>query len=289
MTATGQSPRAIAAEVPAGSRLLDVGVRSRARSSDRLATLAPEIETTGLDVDAAMIERAERKADRAARSALGAARRSSSRTSPRCRSRTRSFDVVVSSFAVHHWPDRPAGLAEIMRVLRPGGRAIVWDIAPPHPTAAPTRTHTSNRPAPRSTRAHAHGNQAPHTGATDDRPPTADPSLINDAPDADALPPDARRSATTSRSPPPDTEPLAPRAIIRAWSNTGTGSVRGRRPGRRQRRRWRRSRRRTPTGASAIGHAANDAWNTLAALPAWQLALIVVLVIGGLIVLRRAL
>ena len=39
---------------------------------------------------------------------------------------------------------------------------------------------------------------------------------------------------------------------------------------------------------AAIGHAANDAVNTLVALPAWQLALIVVLVIGGLIVLRRA-
>jgi hypothetical protein len=39
---------------------------------------------------------------------------------------------------------------------------------------------------------------------------------------------------------------------------------------------------------AAIGQAANDAVNTLAALPAWQLALIVVLVIGGLIVLKRA-
>ena len=38
----------------------------------------------------------------------------------------------------------------------------------------------------------------------------------------------------------------------------------------------------------AIGNAANDAVNTLAALPAWQLALIVVLVVGGLIVLKRA-
>jgi ubiquinone/menaquinone biosynthesis C-methylase UbiE len=43
-----------------------------------------------------------------------------------------SFDVVISSYAVHHWPDRDAGLAEMMRVLRPGGRAIIWDIAPPH-------------------------------------------------------------------------------------------------------------------------------------------------------------
>ena len=39
---------------------------------------------------------------------------------------------------------------------------------------------------------------------------------------------------------------------------------------------------------AAIGQAANDAVNTLAAMPAWQLALLVVLVIGGLIVLKRA-
>lgn len=38
----------------------------------------------------------------------------------------------------------------------------------------------------------------------------------------------------------------------------------------------------------AIGHAANDAVNTLAAMPAWQLALLVILVIAGLIILRRA-
>ena len=38
----------------------------------------------------------------------------------------------------------------------------------------------------------------------------------------------------------------------------------------------------------AIGNAANDAINTLAAMPAWQLALIVIAVIGGLIILKRA-
>jgi ubiquinone/menaquinone biosynthesis C-methylase UbiE len=125
---------AIAAEVPEGSRLLDVGC-GPGEVLARLATIAPRIETTGLDVDASMIELAERKADRAA--ARGAATRptfviADAATMPFADA---SFDVVVSSFAVHHWPDREAGLGEIMRVLRPGGRAIIWDIAPPH--AAP--------------------------------------------------------------------------------------------------------------------------------------------------------
>ena len=39
----------------------------------------------------------------------------------------RSFDLVVSTLSMHHWADPTAGLAEIGRVLRPGGRALVLD------------------------------------------------------------------------------------------------------------------------------------------------------------------
>jgi hypothetical protein len=38
-----------------------------------------------------------------------------------------------------------------------------------------------------------------------------------------------------------------------------------------------------------IGNAASDAWNTFTALPAWEMALIVILLIGALVVVRRAL
>ena len=38
----------------------------------------------------------------------------------------------------------------------------------------------------------------------------------------------------------------------------------------------------------AIGQAVNDAVNTVAALPPWQLALLVILVIAGLVILKRA-
>ena len=137
---------AIAAEVPAGSKLLDLGC-GPGEVLVRLASIAPAIEATGADIDPAMIERAERKADRAlTRGATGrpAFVVADAASLPFADA---SFDVVISSFSVHHWPDRHAGLAEAMRVLRPGGRAIVWDIAPPHPTeveAAPS--------------AHGHGN-----------------------------------------------------------------------------------------------------------------------------------
>ena len=42
-----------------------------------------------------------------------------------------SFDVAVSTFSMHHWADPAAGLAGLHRVLRPGGRALVWDLAAP--------------------------------------------------------------------------------------------------------------------------------------------------------------
>lgn len=39
-----------------------------------------------------------------------------------------SFDAVVSSCSIKHWRDRPAGLAECLRVLRPGGPLVVGEI-----------------------------------------------------------------------------------------------------------------------------------------------------------------
>jgi ubiquinone/menaquinone biosynthesis C-methylase UbiE len=39
-----------------------------------------------------------------------------------------SFDLVVSSFALHHWADPVQILDEIARVLRPGGRYYIADI-----------------------------------------------------------------------------------------------------------------------------------------------------------------
>lgn len=38
-----------------------------------------------------------------------------------------SFDRVVSTFSVKHWPDRKLGMSEICRVLVPGGGAIVTE------------------------------------------------------------------------------------------------------------------------------------------------------------------
>jgi len=37
------------------------------------------------------------------------------------------FDLVVSTFSMHHWPDTTSGFNEIFRVLKPGGEAWIYD------------------------------------------------------------------------------------------------------------------------------------------------------------------
>lgn len=45
-----------------------------------------------------------------------------------------SFDWVATRFSAHHWTDMPAGVAQMARVLRPGGRAVLIDtVAPDSP------------------------------------------------------------------------------------------------------------------------------------------------------------
>jgi len=40
---------------------------------------------------------------------------------------TASFDLVTVSLSMHHWTDKGKGLAEISRVLKPGGHLIIGD------------------------------------------------------------------------------------------------------------------------------------------------------------------
>ena len=42
---------------------------------------------------------------------------------------TATFDWIVSRMSAHHWHDVPVALAEMRRVLKPGGRVLMIDIA----------------------------------------------------------------------------------------------------------------------------------------------------------------
>jgi SAM-dependent methyltransferase len=52
-----------------------------------------------------------------------------------------SFDLVVSRFAVHHFPDPGIELAEMVRVCRPGGRVAIMDILAAEPELADEYNH----------------------------------------------------------------------------------------------------------------------------------------------------
>ena len=129
----------IAADVatvgPDGTRLLEVGC-GPGQLSIRLAR-QHGLEVIGLDLDPAMIGRARANAHRAGNDQ---GRRPSFLVGDvaALAFRDQSFDLVVSTLSMHHWADPAAGLAEIGRVLRPGGRALVWDF---RPGAVPFHSH----------------------------------------------------------------------------------------------------------------------------------------------------
>lgn len=113
----------IARVAPEGARVLEVGC-----GPGRLSILLARrhgLRVTGLDLDPEMIELA--RANAAMTSHGGGPSfvvgNVSALSFP-----DESFDLVVSTLSMHHWADASTALNEIGRVLRPKGRAIVWDL-----------------------------------------------------------------------------------------------------------------------------------------------------------------
>ena len=112
------------AELAPRARVLEVG-SGPGRLAAKLAALAPEVQVTGVDIAPEMVARANALAARSGVADRVAFRVGDVAALP---FPDASFDVVVSTFSLHHWPHPANGLAEIYRVLRPGGVARVYDV-----------------------------------------------------------------------------------------------------------------------------------------------------------------
>jgi SAM-dependent methyltransferase len=117
VAATPAPPRAAVLEVGCGPGHLSIDLARRG------------LTVTGLDLDPGMIERARSNAEgdaptmaRGPTFVLGDVAALPFEDA--------SFDLVVSTLSMHHWSEPAAGLTEIARVLRRGGRALIWDLRP---------------------------------------------------------------------------------------------------------------------------------------------------------------
>ena len=110
-----------ALQLPAGAHVLDD--RSGAgRLPVEIARRSPQVWVTGLDVSPRMIE--------AATAAIEPGQQVTAEVGDVAKLpyRDGSVDLVVSTLSQHHWPDRAAALAELARVLAPGGRIWIYDL-----------------------------------------------------------------------------------------------------------------------------------------------------------------
>ena len=105
-------------------RALDLGCGAGYLAID-LATQAPELCVTGLDLSPAMLDQASVRTRSAGIEARVGLHQADAKRIP---APDNSFDLVFSSFSLHHWGDPVAVLDEVARVLRPGGSFLIRDL-----------------------------------------------------------------------------------------------------------------------------------------------------------------
>jgi ubiquinone/menaquinone biosynthesis C-methylase UbiE len=99
-------------------RILDIGCGT-GQFATKVLRRFPEARLIGLDLCESMLKKAS---DRAG--GRFATVRADSQRLPFADD---SFDIVTCSHSFHHYPDQPRVVAEMYRVLRPGGRLLIAD------------------------------------------------------------------------------------------------------------------------------------------------------------------
>ena len=115
------------AAIISGEDVLDIGCGTGTLAV-AAARDAPDVTVTGLDADASILARARKKA-----AGAGHEIRFDEGMSTALPYADASFDLVLSTLFFHHLPDdqKLQTAAELVRVLRPGGRLVVGDLGRP--------------------------------------------------------------------------------------------------------------------------------------------------------------
>ncbi len=109
----------LAASLPAAARVLDVGT-GPGHLPALLGRERPDLDLWGLDLAYGMISRARRRHPGPCRWLVADAQALPFPDGV--------FDQTIASFSLHIWPDPAAGVKEMLRVLKPSGRAWIYEL-----------------------------------------------------------------------------------------------------------------------------------------------------------------
>ncbi|MBM0232580.1 class I SAM-dependent methyltransferase [Micromonospora sp. STR1_7] len=107
----------------ASGPVLDVGT-GPARLLRTVASRRPDLHLTGVDVSPQMVAVARQRVTEAGLTDRVTVDVADATALPYPDG---SFAVVVSTLSLHHWPVPVAAVSELLRVLRPGGRLLIYD------------------------------------------------------------------------------------------------------------------------------------------------------------------
>ena len=116
------------------ARILDIATGTADFAIETLRAAAPDAHITGVDISEGMLDVGRRKL---AAKGLGHRIRLELGDSENLPFADDAFDAVTASYGVRNFAHLEAGLAEMLRVLRPGGKLVILEFS--KPTAFPLK------------------------------------------------------------------------------------------------------------------------------------------------------